>query len=152
MKQAILQIDTTDFLSNTAIVSMDLEEKGALITLLVHCFNQGWLHADSSTLGRLCGNPGNWDKISAAILPLFIKKEGKLYHPDIDKQLKILEEWREKSRLGGKKSAAKRKRLKIHDNGSVKGSLTTPGKAKNSKQSIIYNNKNCNKKNIYKNK
>lgn len=153
MKQGILQIDTINFLNNIAIVSMNLEERGALITLMIHCFNQGCLPDASATLERLCGNPRNWDEIYAAVRPIFIEKNGKLFHPYIDKQLKTIEEWREKSRLGGRRSAATRKRVNNGKNGGVKVGSTTLKKAKNSQQSIIiYNNKNCNEKNIYKDK
>ena len=152
IKKTLMQIDTSEFLSNTAIVSLDLEERGALITLMIHCFKQGWLPSDSTTLARLCGNPSNWEEISAVILPLFIENEGKLFHPDIDKQLKTIEEWREKSRLGGRRSAATRKRVNNGKNGGVKVGSTTLKKAKNSQQSIIIYNKNCNEKNIYKDK
>lgn len=132
---------------------MNLEECGALIKLMVHCFLQGSLPNASTTLARLCGNPANWEEISAAILPLFVEKDGRLIHPDIEKQLAKKEQWRRKSSIGGQRGAAARKRIKNQNNGGSKGGSSIVGKVKKPETPIIiYNNKNEHQKELLKDK
>jgi len=91
---------------------MSMEERGIYITLLSHCWLEGWLPNGSTKLQRICNYPSNWKKSWSNIKHCFYENGGKLYHKRLEEERKKQLEWKKKSRLGGIKSGESRRQLK----------------------------------------
>ena len=136
-KPPAFQFYPKDFLSDFNVATMSMEERGVYITLLSHCWLEGWLPIGSTKLQRICGNPSNWEEIWESVKPCFYEKDGKLYHKRLDQEREKQQEWQEKSRKGGLQSAEKRKDKKKSKGGSrvVKPPLNDPTNQKPTLQS-----------------
>lgn len=103
-----------DFLSDENVMAMELDERGAYITLMCVCWTEGSIPADVRRLARICGCPRErmaemWEVLS----PCFEEHPGgpeRLVHPRLEAERTKQAEWREKSARGGRKSAEARKR------------------------------------------
>lgn len=91
---------------------MSMEERGIYITLLSHCWLEGWLPNGSTKLQRICNYPSNWKKSWFNIKHCFYENGNKLYHKRLDEEREKQLEWKEKSRLGGIKSGESRRQSK----------------------------------------
>src|SRR5690606_34939759 len=103
-----------DYLSSPKVSCMTLEQQGAYIRLLCYCWASGdaSLPDDEDSLAALSGMGEGWFKGgSRGVQGCFTKhpeKEGSLTHPKIWELHIERREFIEKSRAGGRKSAAKR--------------------------------------------
>ena len=59
-KPPAFQFYPKDFLSDINVSVMSMEERGIYITLLSHCWLEGWLPNASTKLQRICNYPLNW--------------------------------------------------------------------------------------------
>src|SRR5215469_15168602 len=103
-----------DWLSSKKIVTMTLEEEGAYIHLLAHCWDSPdcTLPDDDTELAQLSRLGERWfsggsAKLRACFLP-HPKKSGRLLNARLLEERKKQEAWRRKSREGGKRSAESR--------------------------------------------
>ena len=108
-----------DFISDINVMAMTLEQRGAYITLLSHCWIEGSLPDDPRVLQALCNHPSNWDEVWFALEPCFKRSEGRLINPRLEVERKKQEEWRKKSAAGGRKSGVSRREKPKE--GSLKG-------------------------------
>lgn len=75
------QFYPADFLSDIHVATMSLAERGAYITLLCYCWNEGHLDANETRLARLCGvGLSEWRKLWEALAPCFDEGNGLLTH------------------------------------------------------------------------
>ena len=100
-----------DWLRDENVMKMTLEQRGAYITLIAICWQEGSIPADIEELKLL------FRVISDECLPVVLKRfilsdelPGRMVHKRLDSERATQAEWREKSRLGGKKSAAIRRK------------------------------------------
>ena len=96
-----------DFLSDLNVQSMTDVEVGRYIKLLCHC----WIEDGLKIKG---GSPlvDEWLKQGPSVARCFIKKDGKYRNPRLDRERQKQITWREKSSIGGHKSAEKKRLLK----------------------------------------
>ncbi len=89
---------------------MTLEEEGAYIRLLGHCWLHGSIPSDPEQCARLIGKGGS-TTLSTKVLAMFNQPagEGKVTHDRLEREREKQAVWREKSAQGGKKSAEMRK-------------------------------------------
>jgi len=111
-KPPAFQFYPKDFLSDINVSVMSMEERGIYITLLSHCWLEGWLPNGSTKLQRICNYPSSWKKSWSNIKHCFYENGGKLYHKRLEEERLKQLEWKEKSRLGGIKSGESRRQLK----------------------------------------
>lgn len=75
------QFYPADFLSDIHVATMSLAERGAYITLICYCWNEGHLDANETRLARLCGvGLSEWRKLWEALAPCFDESNGLLTH------------------------------------------------------------------------
>ena len=79
-----------DFLGDANVAVMTLQERGAYITLLCHCWTEGSLPADNAKLARLCGvSPPAMKKLWDALGPCFrtdTVSPGRLVQPRLERE------------------------------------------------------------------
>jgi len=103
-----------DWLKSQRIALMSLEEEGAYIRLLCYCWQYGSIPSDVDRLTFLIGKGGS-TTLSTTLSTMFQphpSDSSKLVHDRLDEERKKQAAWREKSSLGGKKSAEARKKRK----------------------------------------
>ena len=94
------------------VAVMNLEQIGTYIKLMCFCWNNDGLPSDKEELKNMCGNPGSWEVIWRKVGKCFYENNGKLYNKRLEKERMKQQAWREKSKLGGEKSAESRRKLK----------------------------------------
>lgn len=98
-----------DFETDEAAACMTLAERGAYVTLLGFCWLEGSVPDDLKKLASLCRcSLAEMKRVWPAVSVKFQLTDGRLTNKRIEKQRKELEEWTEKSRVGGKRSQANR--------------------------------------------
>lgn len=108
------QFYAKDWLSSKKIVTMTLEEEGAYIHLLAHCWDSPdcTLPDDDSELAHLSRMGERWfNGGSVKLRACFIahpKKPGRLFNARLLEEQKKQVAWRKKSQEGGKRSAESR--------------------------------------------
>ena len=118
-----------DWLSSTKIACMTLEEQGAYLRLLCYCWasQEASLPDDDQQLAALSGMGEGWLKGGCHLVRDCFQphphQTGKLTNSRLLELWQERQEWREKSRLGGKKSAASRAKKRASDD--LKGGSTT---------------------------
>ena len=99
-----------DFLSDSHVVMMSAEARGAYITLMCYCWLDGSLPAEPSSLALMSGLPV--DRFSNTIWPLlsvcFRAKGLRLIHPRLDRERKKQREHKLRQSEGGRLGAARR--------------------------------------------
>ncbi len=105
-----------DFLTDTNVVVMTLQELGAYIRLLCLCWLDRSLPTDMETLARLCRvSPACMTKLWPALAPCFRVVEGRLIQPRIERERQKQETWRAlKAAAGQKGGHAKASRRLAH--------------------------------------
>lgn len=94
-KSPAFQFYPTDFLSDVHVVSMNLAERGAYITLLCFCWMDQSLPVDMNALARLCRVPvANMSRLWPALEPCFTILDGRLVQPRIERERQKQENWR----------------------------------------------------------
>jgi uncharacterized protein YdaU (DUF1376 family) len=96
-----------DFLGGTAM--MDLEERGAYITLLCHAWDHEGIPTDERRLARILGvNKADFDRIWPIVKPKFEQRGDTFINPRMEKVRREQSEYRERQREAGIKGAEKR--------------------------------------------
>ena len=106
MKKApAFQFYPMDWLSDTNVVRMTVEQEGAYLRLLCYCWLDGSIPGNLDALIPLC--KGIPKETIEAVLHCFIKKGDKLVHPRLDQERRKQAAFRKKmayfGSLGGKK-------------------------------------------------
>lgn len=100
-----------DFLTDSNVVVMSLQERGAYITLICQCWIEGSIPADHTRLARLCGSPlPTFRRLWPALAPCFkpAKDDSQLIHPRLERERKKQLAWRAEQAERGKQGAEKR--------------------------------------------
>ena len=111
-KSPAFQFYPKDWLSDLNVVRMTLEEQGAYMRLLCHQWLEGQLPANTSELARVVGvSSSRFARMWRSIAPCFALSDdgATLSNGRLEVERSKQADWREKSRAGGKRSAAKRK-------------------------------------------
>jgi uncharacterized protein YdaU (DUF1376 family) len=88
---------------------MSLAERGAYITLLCLCWQDGSLPADLGRLARMVGEPdAGFRRLWPALEPCFRKQDGRLLNPRLELERAKQAARREAGREAGIKGAAMR--------------------------------------------
>lgn len=108
-KSPAFQFYPKDFLTDSNVVVMSLQERGAYITLICQCWIDGSLPSDVARLARLCGVPVSpFRKLWPALEPCFrpASNTDRLVHPRLELERRKQREFRrrqaENGRLGGR--------------------------------------------------
>jgi len=108
-KPPAFQFYPSEFVSDFKVIMMNMEERGAYITLLSHEWLERGLPNNQDELKALCGNPKNWQTIWKKVGQCFYEKKGKLFNKRLEKERKKIQVWKKKSREGGIKSGESRR-------------------------------------------
>ena len=114
-KAPAFQFYANDWLGSTNVMLMTPAQEGAYIRLLAIAWNAPdcGLPDDDEQLAALSRLGEGWFNGGSTILrKCFVCRDGRLYNSRLLAERKKQEEWRKKSRAGGKASAAKRLRRK----------------------------------------
>ena len=104
-----------DILSSSRVAEMTLEEEGAYRRALDFCWINGSVPSDAERLARLIGK-GASVLVATVVQPMFIidvNDPSRMIHERLEIERKKQESWREKSIVGGKKSAKMRKQKEL---------------------------------------
>lgn len=86
-KSPAFQFYPKDFMGDMNVALMSLEERGAYITLMCFCWNEGELPADITRLSRLCGvSVDDMESLWEQVGPCFEEKDGALVHPRLERE------------------------------------------------------------------
>jgi uncharacterized protein YdaU (DUF1376 family) len=109
-KAPAFQFYPNDFLSDANVICMSLQERGAYITLICVCWQQGTLPTNIDQLARFCGTPiAVFRKLWPAVEKCFKVSGERLTHPRLERERKKQREFRKLQSDKGKASAASRK-------------------------------------------
>ena len=103
-----------DALTSQRLGEMTLEEEGAYRRALDSCWLAGSLPNDPVRLARIIGK-GCSEEVARVVLAMFdiTSEDGvRVMHDTLERERRKQADWREKSALGGKRSAGKRKHPK----------------------------------------
>ena len=114
-KAPAFQFYPGDYLSSQRVSLMTLEEEGAYIRLLCYCWKHGHIPSDPIQLAHLIGK-GASVALATKVSKMFLDKGGsRLVHDKLEELRAERNRWVEKSRQGGLKSAANRRKLKEYE-------------------------------------
>jgi len=126
MKSPAFQWYPGDYLASQRVQLMTLEEEGAYNRLLNFCWIHGSIPSEPELLAKLIGK-GASTTLATKVATMFQPAaSNRLIHDRLEAERRKQAVWREKSAQGGKKSAAKRSKLrsqKHYNEGADKGSL-----------------------------
>lgn len=112
-KAPAFQFYPKDFLTDEHVALMSLQERGAYITLICYCWQQGSLPAEHEHLARFCGTPlAVFRRLWPSIAPCFRphpSQGDRLVHPRLEKERKKQRDFRRLQSEKGRASAARRK-------------------------------------------
>jgi len=101
-----------DFIADEHVAVMSMAERGVYISLLCFCWMQGSIPKDETLAGRLVGaTPRDINGAVKTVLTRFLPDPSdptRLIHKRLEAEREKQKEWRLKSSIGGKQSAAKR--------------------------------------------
>lgn len=105
-------LDAADFLSDERVFLMSLQARGAYITLLCRCWQEGSIPSDMALMGRLVGvgaveMAGLWEEISQKF-SLRDDLPNRYVHPELEAERVKQERSRQERSEGGRAGAAKR--------------------------------------------
>lgn len=105
-----------DWLSSQRVQLLSLEEEGAYLRLLCHCWLHGSIPDDEALAAKLLGK-GGFNVVLTTVLSMFQpgSKPGTLTHDRLEAERRKQADWRDKSAEGGRNSAKKRL-VKLVDN------------------------------------
>lgn len=120
-----------DWIASTRVQMLSLEEEGAYIRLLSHCWLHGSIPSDEELIKRLLGK-GGFNLVITNVLSMFEAGSipGQLVHQRLEAERRKQADWSEKSAAGGRKSAAKRWGKNIAHQQLDIGSLSNGGNQK----------------------
>lgn len=130
-KSPAFQIYPKDFLSDENVAVMNLEETGAYIRLILHCWTEGSIPSDHARLALLLKVPvRRVGKLWPALAPCFVPSStDRLIHPRLDKERAKQERFRVKMSLAGKRSGVSRKKVEGKPNLPSTNLQPTPNSA-----------------------
>ena len=110
-KAPAFQFFPRDWIGSQRVQLLSLEEEGAYIRLLCHCWLHGSIPADEQLSIKLLGK-GGMNVDMTTVLSMFQPgpEPGRLTHERLEAERRKQEDWRNKSAAGGQKSAENRKR------------------------------------------
>lgn len=110
-KAPAFQFYPNDFLSDANVIEMSLQERGAYITLICICWQQGTLPNDVTRLAKLCGVPASvMRRLWPALASCFRPDAGeRIVHPRLEREREKQALFRRRQSDKGKASAANRK-------------------------------------------
>lgn len=109
-KAPAFQFYPKDFLTDSHVVAMTLQELGAYITLLCLCWMEGSLPIDLAALARLCRvSPLTFERLWPALEPCFTIVNDRLVQPRIERERRKQETWRALKVEAGKKGGRPKK-------------------------------------------
>ena len=134
-KAPAFQFYAGDYLASSRVQLMTLEEEGAYIRLLCHCWIAGSIPKDPAQIARLVGK-GCSTTLASKLATMFTVKGDSLTSDKMEEIRQARQEWIDKCKKGGRASAESRKTLKNNTEqvkgstkGSTKGSSTkTPSR------------------------
>lgn len=132
-KAPAFQFYPNDFLADANVIVMSLHERGAYITLICVCWQQGTLPNNVEQLARFCGTPVSaFRKMWPAVEKCFrVTANGeRLTHPRLERERKKQREYRKLQSDKGKASAASRKATAVEprlSSGSTDGQPAIQG-------------------------
>ena len=114
MKSPAFQFYPTDWLGSQRVQMLTLEEEGAYIRLVASCWQHGSIPADTEQCARIIGK-GCSTTVARVVQAMFqpSHEAGRLVHDRLESERIKQADWREKSSLGGKKSAQMRAILRV---------------------------------------
>jgi uncharacterized protein YdaU (DUF1376 family) len=100
-----------DYLADAKVQIMTIEEEGCYCRLMAYCWREGSIPKDPDLLKRLCKGvePSN---LVQGCFKQSRTNSARLVHKRLEIERKKKRVWREKSKLGGQRSAHKRKNIK----------------------------------------
>lgn len=108
-KAPAFQFYPKEFLTDGNVAGMSLHERGAYITLICLCWQEGTLPADRSRLANMVGlEPRFFARLWVHLKPCFREIDGRLVHPRLEKEREKQAEFRRRQSDKGKASAAAR--------------------------------------------
>lgn len=109
MKSPAFQFYPADWLGSQRVQLLSLEEEGAYLRLLCYCWLHGSIPSDESLAVKLLGKGGlNVDITTVLAMFQPASNPGRLMHERLEAERRKQSDWREKSSIGGRKSAEKR--------------------------------------------
>lgn len=91
------------------VAAMSLQERGAYITLLCLCWQEGSLPADPVRLARMVGlTPRAWTRIADAVCACFQEADGRLTQPRLEREREKQRAYRDQQRAKGRASGVTR--------------------------------------------
>ena len=105
------QFYAADYLADENVVLMTLDEEGAYIRALAHCWREGSIPADPKLLSRMLKGASN--ETVATVQRCFVVDGDRLVHLRLEKERKKQREWSKKSREAGIASGKARREKKF---------------------------------------
>lgn len=124
-KPPAFQFYAADYLADENVALMSLEEEGAYIRAMAYCWREGSIPADPARLSPLL--KGARMEVVRVVKGCFKQSPtdaSRLIHPRLDFEREKQREWREKSRLGGKKSGESRRMNGLRGEPPLNGAST----------------------------
>lgn len=132
------QFYARDWLASQRVQLLTLEEEGAYIRLLCHCWLAGSIPADEQLAIRLLGKGGiNVDITTVLSMFQTGPKTGTLVHERLEAERRKQADWRDKSAEGGRNSAKKRVVKALDNQREDQGSLQNGTNQKATLQSAV---------------
>ncbi len=104
-----------DFLTDTNVVAMTLQECGAYIRLLCLCWLERSLPVEMAMLARLCRvSPACFTKLWPALAPCFREVDGRLIQPRLERERQKQDTWRELKAAAGRQGGRPKSTPKAH--------------------------------------
>jgi uncharacterized protein YdaU (DUF1376 family) len=114
-KSPAFQFYPADYLADENVALMSLEEEGAYIRAMCHCWREGSIPADPEKLSRLLKNCSNQTRTTVQVCFVEMTNDpSRLVHPRLEIERKKQDDWTEKSRSAGIKSGKARRIKKLH--------------------------------------
>lgn len=114
-KSPAFQFYPKEFLADGNVSGMSLSERGAYITLICICWNDGSLPMATDRLANMVGLPPRaFSKIWPALRACFQEREGRYIHPRLEREREKQDTYRRRQSDAGKASAATRRQPRFN--------------------------------------
>lgn len=109
-KSPAFQFYPKEFLADGNVSGMSLQERGAYITLICICWNDGSLPMATERLANMVGTPHRqFLKFWPVIRTCFAEQGGRYVHPRLEREREKQEQYRRRQSDAGKRSASTRR-------------------------------------------
>lgn len=114
-KSPAFQFYPKEFLMDGNVAGMSLQERGAYITLICVCWQEGTLPVDPKRLANMVGVPfRQFNNLWPALSVCFRETEGRLVHPRLEKEREKQENYRRRQSDKGRASGIARLKVVNH--------------------------------------